>query len=155
MYADALIRYANSYLHDEDAAREVVSDAFLAIWERRQAWSPTHGVAAYLYGAVRNRSLNYTRSARRRAGWMAAAAREPEMPGLGAEQSDGITDELLARIRHAVSQLPPARREATILRWDHHRTPEEIAEILQGSRTAVYHLLERSLKTLREVSGAT
>ena len=157
-YAEPLTRYAASYTHDLDAAGEIIADVFAALWTGRASWYPTHGVATYLYGAVRNRSLNYERSRQRRAQWTERVALEPELPGAGAVSSadddhhDDMTD-IITRVRAALSSLPPSRREAMILRWDHQMTPDQIAQVMGLSRTAVYHLLERALNTLRELLG--
>src|SRR5687767_3342900 len=64
-YYDPLTRFAASYLHDADAASGIVSDVFLAVWDRRSSWIPEQGVAAYLFGAVRNRAHTHERSRRR------------------------------------------------------------------------------------------
>jgi RNA polymerase sigma-70 factor (ECF subfamily) len=157
-YFEPLLRYAVSYTHDTDAAHELVADFFARLWEQHATWDPVHGAAPYLYGAVRNRALNHQRGDRRRAAVLHRAALEPEVPGLSVpdepeihELHDARAESIITRVRAAVEQLPPSRREAMILRWDHQMTPEQIAEVMGLSRTAVYHLLERSLRTLREI----
>jgi len=157
-YAAPLIRYAQSYTGDPVAAQELVSDVLTSVWDHRRDWSPAHGVATYLYGAVRNRALNHERSVRRRARLAERAALEPEPPGVGvASESLGDDDDenarLLERVRRAVAALPQTRREAMILRWEHQMSAEQIADVMGLTRTAVYHLLTRSLQTLRELLG--
>ena len=156
LYVESLIRFAASYVRDGDVAREIVSDVFLAVWDRRATITAERGLAAYLFGAVRNRAHNAERSRQRRAKLAEAAAREPEPPGFGSggdEEHDRAHALLVQRVHAALAQLAPARREAMVLRWEHGMTPEQIADVMGLSRTAVYHLLDRARKTLRDLLG--
>src|SRR5687767_7989299 len=81
-YHESLTRFAHSYVSDPEAAEGIVSDVFLAVWERRINWTPERGAAAYLFGAVRNRALTHERTRRRSERWMNAAALEDEPPGI-------------------------------------------------------------------------
>src|SRR5690348_1945405 len=51
--------YACSITKEEAAGEEVVQNVFVKLWERSEALSITGSVAAYLYRAVYNESLNY------------------------------------------------------------------------------------------------
>lgn len=53
--------YAITMLKDEDAAKGMVQNIFLKLWERRQRLSFNGSIQAYLYGAVYNECLNYLR----------------------------------------------------------------------------------------------
>src|SRR6476659_6785687 len=51
--------YACTITREEAAAEEVVQQVFLKLWERSKNLSISGSVAAYLYRAVYNESLNY------------------------------------------------------------------------------------------------
>jgi RNA polymerase sigma-70 factor (ECF subfamily) len=51
--------YACTIIKEEAAAEEVVQQVFFKLWERSKALSISGSVAAYLYRAVYNESLNY------------------------------------------------------------------------------------------------
>jgi RNA polymerase sigma-70 factor (ECF subfamily) len=155
-YVGALTRFAASHVWDDETASEIVSDVFFSVWEKRTAWSPEHGIAAYLFGAVRNRARTRTRDQLRATRFVQAAAREDHPPGVGLsldETEREATAHLIEKVRRVVDTLPPARREAMMLRWEHGLTPEQIAAVMGVSKASVYHLLERSLKTLRDLFG--
>ena len=59
--------YAFSMLQDEMAAEEMVQNVFYKLWERNQNLSIEGSVAAYLYRAVHNESLNYLKHLKVRA----------------------------------------------------------------------------------------
>ena len=51
--------YACTITREESAAEEVVQQVFVKLWERSEGLSIPGSVAAYLYRAVYNESLNY------------------------------------------------------------------------------------------------
>jgi RNA polymerase sigma-70 factor (ECF subfamily) len=157
-YVTSLVNFAASYVGDTDVARELVSDVFLNVWERRTEWAPANGAAAYLFGAVRNRAFNYERGRRRQERRIEALAREEEhaVPPLDvtAEQLEELSpQEIAATIDRMLAELPKQRRQIMILHWRHEMSADEIAEVMGMTRNAVYVSLHRSLKTLRQLFG--
>ena len=61
-YVDSLCSFAYSYTDSQSAAQEIVQDLFCRLWERRDTLDVPRNVNAYLYGAVRNRAINYLRT---------------------------------------------------------------------------------------------
>ncbi len=61
MHAAALCDFAFSYVRSREIAEEVVQDLFCWIWEQRFTVEMAHGVRAWLFTSVRNRSLNAVR----------------------------------------------------------------------------------------------
>src|SRR6266498_3572076 len=60
-YVEPLCSFAYSYVQSESVAEEIVQDLFARLWERRALLETPRNVQAYLYGATRNRALNYLR----------------------------------------------------------------------------------------------
>ncbi len=58
-YVEPLCAFAYSYVESEPAAQEIVQDLFARLWERRDSLEVPRNVQAYLYGATRNRAINY------------------------------------------------------------------------------------------------
>ncbi|MEA3477092.1 MAG: sigma factor, partial [Bacteroidota bacterium] len=56
-----LVRFSMMYVKDFEVAREVVQEAFLTLWEKREEIDVSKSVKSYLSTAIRNRSLNYLR----------------------------------------------------------------------------------------------
>src|SRR6185503_19401610 len=58
-----LSEYTNALVHSADVAEDIVQGVFVSVWECRQSWRPRNGPRAYLFGACRNRALDYLRHA--------------------------------------------------------------------------------------------
>jgi RNA polymerase sigma-70 factor (ECF subfamily) len=154
-YVEPLTRFAQSYVDDFDGARELVADVFFSVWQSRTSWTPAHGAAVYLYGAVRNRALNMIRTRRRRQRWRVLVSRDNDVPGHTQFESRPDRElerrETAARVWNAIDALPEPRRQAVVLRWHHGMTVQEIAAILGTTTAAVYQLLKRSHDVLRKL----
>jgi RNA polymerase sigma-70 factor (ECF subfamily) len=65
-FAAPLCDFAFSYVRSREIAEEVVQDLFCWIWERRFTIEMPHGVRAWLFTSIRNRSLNALRGSHAR-----------------------------------------------------------------------------------------
>jgi RNA polymerase sigma-70 factor (ECF subfamily) len=157
-HAPALTRFAYDFVRTRDGAEDLVADVLSWLWERRETWTVHGSIRGYLFGAVRNRALNARRSATHRAQWQRTHAGDPSAAGMGAESADSFalleTRELGVAIRHAVQQLPEARRTAVVLRWLHGMSYAEIAEATGSTVVGVKQQLNRALRMLREMLPA-
>src|SRR5215207_2149794 len=63
--APGLCTLVTRYVHSRDIAEEIVQDLFLDIWTRRAELAIDRSIAAYLFGAARNRALNHAKRERR------------------------------------------------------------------------------------------
>jgi len=61
LYYFPLHKYALTFLHDSELAQELVHEAFLIIWDRREMLNEDFNVKAYLYKSIHNQALNYIR----------------------------------------------------------------------------------------------
>ena len=57
-----LCNFSLMYLKVEQASEEIVQETFINIWEKRQKLTIQSSLKAYLYVAVKNRSINYLKS---------------------------------------------------------------------------------------------
>jgi RNA polymerase sigma-70 factor, ECF subfamily len=60
-YFKKLYVYSKEYVVDGEAARELVQEAFIKLWETKSQLRPDTNVSAYLYTMVRNSSINFLR----------------------------------------------------------------------------------------------
>ena len=60
-YFIPLMLFARKILVDEDDAREVVHQVFIALWEKREEIDLANSLKSYLFTSVHNRSLNVLR----------------------------------------------------------------------------------------------
>jgi RNA polymerase sigma-70 factor, ECF subfamily len=59
-----LLLYSVSLIADEDTSYEIVQEAFLQLWERRDRLTDGFNAKAYLYKCVHNQAFNYLRHLR-------------------------------------------------------------------------------------------
>jgi RNA polymerase sigma-70 factor (family 1) len=144
-YWSRLVRYAASIVGSDDAAKDVVQDCFIRVWERRDAWEPTGSVSSYLYRITRNLALNDIRSARVR------TDRELEASSDEASTHPEVLDEIHVRreVERAIGALSERRREVFILSRFHGLSYAEIAETLQTSPQTVANQMSSALAELR------
>jgi hypothetical protein len=63
-YYQPLCDFAMSYVRSRETAEELVQTVFLRLWEKRESLRPATGVAAYLFAACRNGSLDHLKHRR-------------------------------------------------------------------------------------------
>lgn len=154
-YYEPLCRFARMYGIEREAAEDLVQDVFFRIWEERAGWEVHGTLAAYLYGATRNRVLDYVRHRLVHRAWEARAARGSARALRGvrsrAEPADErlALDELDVATRHAIAQLPERCRQTFVLSRGHGLAYAEIAVVMHVSVKTVKIQMGRALKSLR------
>lgn len=153
-YYTRLCVYAEGYLRCPEAAREVVSETFTRLWEKRRGWVVTDSVRSYLYAAVRNRCMDDLRHGRVRATVHGRAISAARSPGLG-EPPASPEDELRARelaetVNRVLDALPARAREAFLLQRRENLSYARIAEVMGISVGTVEKHMSRALAALRD-----
>ncbi len=146
----ALCRTALRLVGRSDVAEDLVQDAFLEVWRRRESLDFHLSVRAYLRRAVANRALNYLRDNRRLT----------ELPddlgrwGRSVQDVPAETAELQRLIAETIDGLPEKCREAFVLSRYEDFSYREIAEQLNISIKTVEKHIAKGLLTLRNVLRA-
>lgn len=151
-YASSLAGFALSYVHAPDAAEDVVQAVFVSLWMNRHTLRPAHGLRAYLFTAVRNRSLNLLRdeaTQRRNADSLAGIA------GANAPAADAhfVAAELHQRVLTIVAGMPPRCREVFMLVRTRSLSYAEVATVLGIAPKTVEIHMSRALAILRARLG--
>jgi RNA polymerase sigma-70 factor (ECF subfamily) len=142
-YWGPLVRYARGIIGSTDGAEDVVQEAFVGLWQRREPLAPDR-IAPFLYRAVRNRALNDRRWNRVRHLWRASqAGDEPCAP----PPCDEEVAEL--RVREALATMPRRRREVFELARYHDLTHKQIALALSMAPQTVANHMSAALRDLR------
>jgi RNA polymerase sigma-70 factor (ECF subfamily) len=154
-YYQPLCDFAMSYVRSRETAEELVQTVFLRLWEKRESLEPASGIAAYLFAACRNRSLDHLKHQR-------VVERTEDAVGSSGESTPAVgspparpdeaahLSELTHAVRQAVQQLPERCRAVAILRWEHQLSHLQIAQALSVSVKAVEAHLARARTTLRD-----
>ena len=114
---------------DKQVAEDVTQDVFVAIWEDPSRLDADRGTLRGLLGTMAHRrSVDAIRreEARRR-----RETRSSMQPTIAPDLADAaMATYACQRVRHAVSRLPDAQREALELAYYHGHTYRQIADVL-------------------------
>jgi RNA polymerase sigma-70 factor (ECF subfamily) len=142
-YQNPLYRYGRGLGLDHDTAVDLVQEAFIKAWERREQCRDADRVQAWLFRIFRNAMLDWARNVRR-----------TEVSILDVEEPAGEGDfaerhALREALGAALADLPPILREAFLLRHELGHSYEEIAEIAATSLSAAKMRVARAREALR------
>lgn len=146
-YEAPLLRYAASITGDAEQARDVVQEAFIALYESDGA-AISGRLAPWLYTVVRNRAINVRKKEARmmplsveHADTLEAAAAPP-----GAAAAARETQEIVA---DALGRLPDEQREVCRLKFQAGLTYREISDTMNISLGKVSNLIAQALENIR------
>lgn len=142
-----LADHASRMVGNRDAAEDAVQDVFVAVWDKRETLPEAAKVPAYLYRAVRNRTLNQIRRQKTAGRWLNTQDPDPSVPA--AAEVELEASEIGARVQVALGELSPRSREVFLLSRDDGLTYPQIADTLGISVKTVETLMGRALKSLR------
>lgn len=146
-YWSPLVEYAGGILPDAADAQDVVQEAFIRLWARREQWGTDGSVRALLYTMTRHAALDERRRETRRE----RAAREAEpMRPLPSPSDDALDSELRRAAAVAVSALPPKRQEVFRLVREEGLSYKETAQVMGLSPQTVANQMSLALADLRK-----
>ncbi|KGI61299.1 RNA polymerase sigma-70 factor [Prevotella sp. DNF00663] len=143
-YYRPLCLYAIHYLHDIDAAEDVVQECFAKLWERKKD-RPVDNVKAFLYTSVRNMCIDNIRKANPIDGNVLPSDLEGTLTDGEAEERSFHEAELWT----AIDKLPTRCREVFVMSKRDNMKYREIASELGISEKTVEHQVSKALKILR------
>ena len=140
--------YAFTILKDEDEAEEMVQQVFFKLWERSEHLSFSGPIAAYLYRAVHNESLNFIKHQKVKAGHQLHVAYSMKNK---TEHGQGkvMRKELENKFREALNELPEQCRTVFQLSRFEDMKYKDIADKLNISIKTVENHMGKALKLLR------
>jgi RNA polymerase sigma-70 factor, ECF subfamily len=154
-HVSALCTFAFSYVRSRETAEEVVQDLFCWIWEQRFTIEMPHGVRAWLFFAVRNRSLNAVRNSRAELSIHERLSRDARAkPPVAPPDAELLGSDLAAAVARVVQAMPPRCREVYTLVREQHLSHAEASRVLGISTKTVEVHMTRALAILRaELAG--
>lgn len=148
-YQETLYRHARGMVGDADAATDLVQESFVKAYTRLGTCDPDR-FGAWVHRIVRNRCKDWLKSRRRRdlsllpdSPHAAPAADEPGFALEASETGRAVSD--------ALSRLPPAQREAFLLKHVEGLSYEEMAELLGAGVSAMKMRVMRAREALQEL----
>lgn len=149
-YFAPLVYFAWNIINDQPIAEEIVSDAFIKIWERRENFNSENAIKSFLYLVVKNASINFLRLQKR------SDQLEKELGYLNDNlESNKLThiiqSEMYRQVLAAIETLPKTYRNIVSLFYLEEKSCSEISDQLNLSITNVRVQKMRGLRLLRKV----
>ena len=143
-----LCYFAQKYVKDFETAKEIVQDAYISMWEKRETIDMERAVKSYLAMVIHNKCSNYLRDNRKFDKYILDIENLPDVPEY--ESSDSlVADELKIRIDSAINELPEKCREIFVLNRYENLKYQEIADKLQISVKTVETQMSKALQHMR------
>lgn len=145
-YVKLFYHFALRYIDDMEVVRDIVREAFIAVWQRMDEFREEEHVKAFIYKTIRNRSINYLRDRQ-------VEQKNREKLWLLQDEehfrNTAIEDEVYDYLCCKIEMLPPMQRKVL---WLHVEgwTNEEIARELNISINTVLTHKQRARGILRE-----
>ncbi|MDP3435761.1 MAG: RNA polymerase sigma-70 factor [Bacteroidales bacterium] len=153
-YYHKAVYYANQYLNDYEASKEIVQEAFLSLWERRDVLEFNQNIGAYLIKTVKNKSLNELRDNIRKL----QNVNSEKQADLILNQRSLLDDssslvenkELSLQIKRILDNMPLKMREVFLMNRDMELTYPQIAANQGVSVKTVEYRISRALAIFRK-----
>jgi len=132
---------------NEEAAKDLVQEFFIDLWEKALYNNIEGSLKNYLVAAIRNRAIKYQKKQQ------TIRPLEGHFPG-NSERSfiDHLeNEELNNKIEFAIQHLPPMASKVFRLHYQERMSHKQISQLLQISTSTVSSHIDRALKELREV----
>jgi RNA polymerase sigma-70 factor (ECF subfamily) len=157
-HAGPLFGFLCRFVGDEDSANDLAQETFVRVYRNRAEFQPGRPFSAWLFTIGANLARNHRRARSRRpeVSLGAPATEGGPSPVDSVPSPEGTPSENLqsaecrAAVRHAVSELPEALRDAVVLCELEDRPLAEAAGILRTSVKSVESSLYRARKVLRQ-----
>ena len=131
-------------LKDEDESKDVVQDAFVKLWERRDQVNPEK-VKSYLFTTAHHKIIDQFRKAKRQ-----QSLDQTEVKMSVVSQTPDLNEVL----QEALNTLPEIQRSVILLRDYEGYNYEEIAEMTQLNLSQVKVYIFRGRKKLKDYIGS-
>lgn len=140
--------FAQQYVKDFETAKEIVQDAFLSLWEKRETIDMNRPVKSYLTMVIHNKCTNFLRDNRKFDKYILHIENLLEVPEYEGTDSM-VANELKAKIDEAIEDLPAKCREIFLLNRYENLKYQEIADKLQISVKTVETQMSKALQHMR------
>ena len=144
-HGNACTLYVNGYVHDIDAAEDIMIEAFSRMLAKRPRLHPG-GFKPYLYKTTRNLALRHIHVRNR---FMSMDDLETE-PADGEHVEDGILqDEQTRALYRCLAKIAPDYREALYLVYIEGMSYNEAGAVMRKTRKQVDNLVQRGKSAMR------
>lgn len=147
-HRSAVFSYCVKMVLDRDAAKDVMQETFIRVYENRDRLLKAGSFRAWVYTIARNQCLNHLRRRRRLVPLEASDA--ASIPASDVPFSRLEKSEMIALIETFLARLKEDYREVLVLREYQNLSYEEIAVITRSTLSAVKSRLFKARRKLSE-----
>jgi RNA polymerase sigma-70 factor (ECF subfamily) len=150
-----VVYYANSYLKDREAAKDIGYEVFLTVWEKRQQIDFTVSMLPFLLVLTRNMCLNRLKAAKTRQKYMKMAENNYRESIINytslfmSAQTNLYSDEIQTLLNEALEEMPEQIQRTFYMSRDMGMKYSDIAELDNVSVKAIEKRMMTALRILR------
>ena len=148
-----VLNYAHQILSDRSSAEDVTQDAFLVAHQRLGMLGPPYDFKSWVYRIAGNLAIDQIRKDRRLVDLEDADVRGEPPTTRRPPEKQVRRGEQQRMIRRSLDRLPPAYRQALVLREVHDLSYDELARALDCSYDSARQLVHRARLRFREAHG--
>lgn len=152
-YYKPLCSHAIRFVYSHSHAEDIVSEVFTEFWKKEHYKKLHTSFRAYLFQAVRNRSMNFIRKELGREvkqieeDFMMTSALSPE--------EHMVYEQFYQRVQKGIEQLPPKCKKVFMMSRFEGKPLKEIAQIQNISIRTVESHISKALRMMREILDMT
>lgn len=154
LYAKDLVNYGYKITSNVQLIEDSIHDLFIELWQSRENLSETDSIKFYLFRSLRNK---IQRAQQRDVFYRASDLNQLDELAMSEDfietrliKTEG-QEQLLRQLQAGYEHLSPRQQQAIDLRFRHHFSNEEIAQIMGINYQSACKFIYSGLKTLREV----
>lgn len=147
-YYTSLCFFANSIVHNEDEAQDIVQDCFVKLWNRQTINERSETVKSFLYTTVRNKCLDFLRKKKviKKAELQIIKSNYAEF-----EYFDEVAfAEMVRQVIERIEELPASTQQVFKLYYIDGKKYREIANEINSTPEAIRKQKARALKVIRQ-----
>lgn len=145
-YYTLLYRYAYSFINDEEKSKDVVSEVYSKVWQKREELDLTK-IKCLLYVMVRNECISLLRKKENSNVFVDYCKVAEEIED---EEYLTVMDDRIAQIRQIIESMPPRTRFILEECFWKEKTYREVAEVLEISVSGVKKNIIKGYAAIRE-----
>lgn len=145
-HVKSISHYAFRMLRNTKDTEDITQETFLRLWTHADRWNPDKAsLTTWLHRIAHNLCIDYLRKDKSSLSDNIDDVDKIEQPDYADEESE----ERLAALTQAISELGERQRSALVLNHYHGFSNKQIAEIMDVSVDALESLLARARRTLK------
>ena len=144
-YHQAVYANINKLIKDEEAAKDILQEVFVTVWEKRHTIDPDQAIAGWLFVVSYNKSISYLKRLLKESVLNIELKNRTEV----ADEDFNVKEEQLQLLEEALTRLPSQKRKVFELCKLQGKTYEEAASELNISKHTVKEYLSEAIAKIK------